>query len=93
MLLGTKVCNASNAPQEWSGITVSVRSENAVETFQKITNEKGDLQKLDITFSNQGTQIVTIDSIKIRIPLNMSIANNMQVIYGSSCMGQRPVRR
>jgi hypothetical protein len=91
LLIGANACTESKVPQEWSGITVNVKADNAVETSQKMTSEEGGLQRLDVTLSNKGTEIVFIDSIEIRIPVNETITNEMNIAYGSSCMRQRPV--
>lgn len=91
LIIGANACTELKTPQEWSGITVSVKADYAVESSHKLTVEKGGLHRLDITLSNKGTQIVTIDSIVVRIPVLEPIAQDMKVAYGSSCMGQRPV--
>jgi alpha-galactosidase len=84
-------CTGTKTISEWSGITINIKADNSVETSQKITGEKGGFQKLDITLSNRGTEVVTIDSIEICIPIPLSIAQDMKVALRSSCMGQRPV--
>lgn len=91
LIVGTNACTESKAPQEWNNITVNVKADNTVETSQTITSEEGGFHRLDITLSNQGTETASIDSIVIRIPLSETLTNDMNVAYGSSCMGQRPV--
>lgn len=91
LIIGAYACTESKIPGEWNDITVNVKADNAVETSQKIISEEGGLQRLDITLSNQGTEIVTLDSIEIRIPISENLTNELNVAYGSSCMGQRPV--
>lgn len=84
-------CKAPDVTQDWDGITVHIKSDKNVETSQKMTSEANGLQRLDITLTNQGSEIVFIDSIEIRIPLHEPVSNKMEIVYGSSCMGQRPV--
>jgi len=91
VIIGVNSCSNPKTPQNWSGITVDVKADNEVATSQKITDEKNGFVRLDITLSNNGTQVATIDSIEIRIPVAVPVANEMMVAYGSSCMGQRPV--
>lgn len=91
MIFWSNACTESKTAQEWSNITVNVKANKAIETSQKIISEKDGLQRLDITLSNQGTEIVSIDSIEIRIPVSELITNEMSIAYGSSGMGQRPV--
>jgi len=91
LIIGANACTESKTPQKWNDITVKVKTDQSVETSQTITSEEGGFQRLDITLSNQGTEIASIDSIEIRIPLSETLTNDMNVAYGSSCMGQRPV--
>jgi len=77
--------------QDRSGITVDVKSVNPIETTLQLTAGKNGFMELDIKLSNTGTQITTIDSIEIRIPVGETVTPGMLVAFGSSCMGQRPV--
>lgn len=89
-LLVSNACNKPNK-QDISGITVEVKSDNAIITTQQLTAGKNGFMELDIILSNTGIQIATIDSIEIRIPFSEPVSQDMKVAYGSSCMGQRPV--
>ena len=91
LMIGAYSCSTTKTQQEWSGVTVSIAADYIVESSHKLTVEKGGLQRLDITLSNNGNEPVTIDSIEIRIPVSEPVAQDMKVAYGSSCMGQRPV--
>jgi alpha-galactosidase len=91
LIIGTCACTQSEIPQEWKGITVNVKANKAIETSQNVTSEENGFYRLDITLSNQGAEIVSIDSIEVRIPISESLTNDMNVAFGSSCMGQRPV--
>jgi alpha-galactosidase len=91
LIIGTNACTQPEISQEWKGITVNVKADKAIETLQNVTSEENGFYRLDITLSNQWSEIVSIDSIEIRIPISESLTNDMNVAYGSSCMGQRPV--
>jgi len=91
LIIGASACTGAKTQQEWSGITVSAKADHAVESSQKLTVEMGGFQRLAITLSNNGTDTLTIESIEVRIPLPETVADDMDVAYGSSCMGQRPV--
>lgn len=91
LLPGLYACSDSSPANEWNGITVNVIADKDVDYSQKLTDEEDGFQRLDVTLSNQGTEIVTLESIEIRIPINEPITSEMDVVYGSSCMGQRPV--
>jgi alpha-galactosidase len=91
LIISANGCTGPKDQREWSGITVEVMADNTIETSQKLTSEKGGLQRLDITLSNNSGKIVTIDRIEIRIPVREPVAPDRKIAYGSSCMGQRPV--
>jgi len=91
LILGLNACAGPKTPQGWSDISINVKADHKVETFQKLTVENDGLQKLDITFSNSGTETLTIENIEIRIPFSDPVSNEMKIAFGGSCMGQRPV--
>ena len=90
LIIGTNAV-AGSKKKDWSGITVNVFAEKNIESSQKLIVEKNGFHRLDISLSNKGKQIVTVDSIVIRVPISEKILQDMKVAYGSSCMGQRPV--
>ncbi len=75
----------------WPNITVDVKANHAVEVSQNLVTGQDGFHHLDITLSNKGVQPVILSSIEIRIPVSEPITKEMQIAYGSSCMGQRPV--
>ncbi|MDI1248795.1 MAG: alpha-galactosidase [Lacunisphaera sp.] len=90
-LLLASALAAAAASQEWPGITVEVKADPAVEVSQNLTPTPDGFHHLDIKLSNTGTQPVVLGSIEIRIPIQEPITSDMEIAYGSSCMGQRPV--
>lgn len=85
------LANACTGTNEWDGITVDVSSDKPVKISYTITSEDDGFQIIDITLSNPRNEIVFIDSIEIRIPISETLTKEMNIAYGSSCMGQRPV--
>jgi alpha-galactosidase len=82
---------AGVSTKAWSGITVDVQADHAVTVTQKLTLQPDGFHHLDIELSNRGTQAVALRNIEVRIPIPEVVTDRMQVAYGSSCMGQRPV--
>ena len=78
LIIGTAACTGKKTPPAWNGIIVNVKADHAVVTEQK-ASEKYGFQLLDITLSNQGTEIATIDNIEIRIPIPENISHDMEI--------------
>jgi len=79
----------AGTPQDWPGITVDVKADRPVEVAQNLTPNPDGFLHLDIKLTNLGPRPVILESIEIRIPIREPIRNDMQVAWGSSCMGQR----
>ncbi|MBT8041614.1 MAG: alpha-galactosidase [Pontiella sp.] len=92
LLFVTNVFAGAKAPSEWIGITVDVNADQSVEVQQKLKSQ-GDFERLEITLSNKGSETLTISDIEIKIPLLESVSDDMELVYGSSCMGRRPMLR
>lgn len=92
LFLASNVFAGAKDPPRWLGITVDVQADHPVVVEQKLKQQDG-FQRLEITFSNNGDQILTISDIDIKIPLMEAISHDMQLVYGSSCMGRRPMQR
>ena len=84
---------AAEAPPAWSGIKVEVKADHPVTSEQKLTEQADGFQRLSIQLSNKGTQPLTIKKINITIPLEVSLSDKMQMVYGGSCMGRTPLLR
>ena len=84
---------AAEAPPAWSGIKVEVKADHPVTSEQKLTDQADGFQRLSIQLSNKGTQPLTIKKINITIPLEASLSDKMQMVYGGSCMGRTPLLR
>jgi alpha-galactosidase len=79
--------------QTWKGITVDVKSDQAVVSSQSLTTQADGFKRLSISLSNKGKQALTIEKISIRIPLADPLTDNLEMIYGGSCMGRTPISR
>ena len=93
LFVAANVFAGARAPSEWNGITVDIKADRPVEVSQTLKKDKNGFQRLEINLSNQGTETLTIDRIEIRIPVIDPIADEMDLVYGSSCMGRRPILR
>ena len=78
---------------DWKSINVEVKANQPVVTAQKTERIANGFQQLTILLSNNGKQPLTIDKISITIPLNDKLTNNLEILYGSSCMGRTPLLR
>jgi alpha-galactosidase len=76
-----------------SGIKVEVQSDSPVTTEQKLIDQPNGFQRLDVRLSNQGGKMLSIQKIKITIPVEVALSDKLQVVYGGSCMGRTPLLR
>ncbi len=81
------------AAETWAGIKVEVKADHPVISEQSITDQAGGFQRLSIKLSNKGDQPLTIEKINITIPLTESLSDEMQMVFGGSCMGRTPLLR
>ncbi|MEX0321600.1 MAG: alpha-galactosidase [Puniceicoccaceae bacterium] len=80
-------------PTAWKGITVDVDATHPVKVVQKVSKDANGFHRLGIKLSNAGSETLTINNILVRIPLKAGLSDKHEVIYGSSCMGRRPLLR
>lgn len=83
----------AEVPPTWNNIKVNVKANQPVETAQKLTEQSDGFQRLSITISNKGTESLTIEKIMVSIPLIEKVTDNLDMLYGGSCMGQTPLLR
>ena len=84
---------AGAADSSWPDIQVEVKADQPVAVEQSLKEEADGFQRLAITLSNQGKEPLTIEKITVRIPLAEKLTDDLEVIYGSSCMGRTPLLR
>jgi len=81
------------AAPAWPGIKVEVKADQPVTTAQSLKQQADGFHRLAITLSNQGKQPLTIEKITIHIPVAERLTDNLEMLYGGSCMGQTPLLR
>ena len=81
------------AGSAWPDITVEVKADQPVTTSQTLTEEADGFQRLAITLSNKGDQPLAIERINVRIPMAEKLTDDLEVMYGGSCMGRTPLLR
>ncbi|KAB1154028.1 glycoside hydrolase family 36 protein [Flavobacterium luteum] len=84
---------SAQTPYSLKNITVNVKSDLPVTTTQKNTQQADGFQRLKISLTNKGKQTLTIEKISVNIPMNEKLTNNLEILYGGSCMGQTPLLR
>jgi alpha-galactosidase len=87
------VLAGASVPVEWRGISVDVQADHPVDVSQKMIPQKNGLHRLEIRLSNPGDEMLTISKITVHVPLPEPPAPSMQMLYGSSGMGRRPLLR
>ena len=96
LLVATVLCTGSfscaTAPA-WPDITVDVLADQPVTTAQSLKEQAEGFHRLDITLSNKGTQPLKIEKITVRIPLAERLTDDLDMLYGGSCMGRTPMLR
>ena len=78
---------------DWKNIKIEVKANQPIVTAQKTEAIANGFQRLTIMLSNKGNQPLTIEKIFITIPLVDKLTNNLEMLYGSSCMGRTPLLR
>lgn len=91
MLLCNNGFAGSHKQQNWKDIAVNLHANHPIQVTKKINTDASGLKRLDIILSNNGAETTSIDSIEIKIPIQVPINSDMKVSYGSSSMGARPV--
>ena len=96
LLVMTSLCVGSYsiaAAQAWPDIKVEVKADQPVATKQSLKKQADGFHRLAITLSNIGQQPLTIEKITVRIPVAGYLTNDLEMLYGGSCMGQTPLLR
>ena len=77
--------------QQWKDIKVDVKATGAVSTSYSLKKIENGFQQLSITLSNKGNKSITIERIAVSIPIDVQLSNNLDVVFGGSCMGRTPL--
>lgn len=81
------------AETEWPGIKVDVEASKPVTASQSLKHQDDGFHRLAITLSNNGPQPLTIDRITVHIPVTDCLTDDLEILYGGSCMGRTPLLR
>jgi alpha-galactosidase len=81
------------AAPPWPDIKVEVKADQPVTTKQSLKKQADGFHRLAIAISNKGDKPLTIEKITVRIPVAAHLTNNLEMLYGGSCMGQTPLLR
>ena len=77
--------------QQWKEILVDVKANGTVSTTNSLKEIENGFQQLSITLSNKGNKPITIERIFVRIPIDVQLTDNLDMVYGGSCMGRTPL--
>jgi alpha-galactosidase len=84
---------AADEPADWTGIRIDVKADQPVEAAYRVTTQADGFHLLAITLSNAGKQPVTIERITVHVPVPERLTDDLEMLYGGSCMGQTPLLR
>lgn len=91
MVVFTTTLSYAKTNQSWKNIKVEVKANHLVTTTQSLKLQTNGFQLLNITLSNKGNVPLTIEKIVISIPLEGQLTDNLDMVYGGSCMGRTPM--
>ena len=77
--------------QQWREIKVDVKANGTVSTTNSLKEIGNGFQQLSITLSNKGNKPVTIERISVSIPIESQLSDNLDMVFGGSCMGRTPL--
>lgn len=77
--------------QQWKEIKVDVKATGKVATSNNLKEIENGFQQLSITLSNKGNTPITIERISVKIPVEANLSDNLDMVYGGSCMGRTPL--
>ena len=77
--------------QQWKDIKVDVKANGTVSTTKKLKEIENGFQQLTITLSNKGNKPITIERIAVSIPIEAQLSDNLDMVFGGSCMGRTPL--
>ena len=77
--------------QQWKEIKVDVKANGKVSTTNSLKEIKNGFQQLSISLSNKGNTPITIERISVSIPIEGQLSDNLDMVFGGSCMGRTPL--
>ena len=77
--------------QQWKGIKVNVDANGTISTTNSFKKIENGFEQLTISLSNKGNKAITIQKITVSIPIETQLSDNLDVVFGGSCMGRTPL--
>lgn len=77
--------------QQWKDIKVDIKANGTVTTTNALKEIKNGFQQLSITLTNKGNTPITIERISVSIPIKAQLSDNLDMVFGGSCMGRTPL--
>ena len=84
---------AADSSGRWQEIKVDVLADRPVVTAHTLKQDADGFQRLAITLTNEGPQPLTLERITVHIPPVQLLTDDLEIVYGGSCMGQTPLLR
>lgn len=81
------------AGASWPGITVEALADHAIAVEHSIRPRPDGFDLLSIRLSNRNEQTLTIEKIAIHVPVAERLTDDLEMLYGGSCMDQTPLLR
>ena len=77
--------------QPWKEIKVDVKANGKVSTSNSLKEIQNGFQQLTISLTNNDNKPIKIEKITITIPIEVQLSDNLDVVFGGSCMGRTPL--
>ena len=90
LCVGTVIASITSPLPE---VNIDVKGDQAVTTEHTLTTDADGFQRLNITLSNRGQKPLKIESIEVRLKTPERLTDDLEILYGGSCMGQTPILR
>ena len=81
----------SGTAQQWKEIKVDVKANGKVSTSNSLKEIQNGFQQLTISLTNNDNKPIKIEKITITIPIEVQLSDNLDVVFGGSCMGRTPL--
>ncbi|MDI1248986.1 MAG: alpha-galactosidase [Lacunisphaera sp.] len=92
-LLAANLGAAPAGAVDWGKISVKVAATRPVRAEHRMVTGQDGFSHIEIVLTNPGESVLTIESVDVSIPLAGKLAQDAEVIHGSSCMGRRALLR
>jgi len=77
--------------QQWKEVKVDVNANGTVSITKNIKEIENGFQQLSISLTNNGNKPIKIEKITVSIPTEAQLSDNLDIVFGGSCMGRTPL--